>query len=145
MLPLAPAHLYTHTFHSDPPKKQDAVSHSSSEAEVIALDAALRLEGIPALLLCEIVLTVFGSGKPLAPTAPKLEPKRFSLNDYLAAVDFVPCTLPKSIGLAKLVIYEDNDSVIRMTVNGRSPNMRHVPRTHRVGLDSIFERIREDP
>ena len=31
-------------------KKQGVVSHSSSEAEVIALDAALRLEGLPALI-----------------------------------------------------------------------------------------------
>jgi hypothetical protein len=40
-------------------KKQGAVSHSSSEAEVIALDAATRLEGIPALLLWEVALQVF--------------------------------------------------------------------------------------
>jgi hypothetical protein len=32
-----------------------------------------------------------------------------------------------------------------MTVKGRSPNMRHVPRTHRVDLDWLFERIRKDP
>jgi hypothetical protein len=31
-------------------KKQGAVSHSSSEAEVIALDAGVRMEGIPALI-----------------------------------------------------------------------------------------------
>ena len=30
-------------------KKQGAVSHSSTESEVIALDAVLRLDGIPAL------------------------------------------------------------------------------------------------
>ena len=30
-------------------KKQGAISHSSSEAEVIALDAGLRMDGIPAL------------------------------------------------------------------------------------------------
>ena len=34
-------------------KKQTSVSHSSSEAEVVALDAVLRMEGIPALLLLE--------------------------------------------------------------------------------------------
>ena len=32
-----------------------------------------------------------------------------------------------------------------MTIKGRSPNMRHVARTHRVDLDWLFERIREDP
>ena len=37
-------------------KKQGAVSHSSTEAEVIALDAALRLEGLPTLMLWDTVL-----------------------------------------------------------------------------------------
>jgi hypothetical protein len=40
---------------------------------------------------------------------------------------------------------EDNDAVIKMCIKGRSPNMRHVARTHRVDLDWLFERIREDP
>ena len=34
-------------------KKQGAVSHSSTESEVIALDAVLRLDGIPALTFWE--------------------------------------------------------------------------------------------
>ena len=37
-------------------KKHGAVSHSSSEAEVIALDAALRLEGLPAIMLWDVIL-----------------------------------------------------------------------------------------
>ena len=37
-------------------KKQTAVSHSSAEAEVISLDAGLRMEGIPALLLWDQIL-----------------------------------------------------------------------------------------
>ena len=32
-----------------------------------------------------------------------------------------------------------------MVVNGRSPNLRHVARTHRVDLDWLFERIKKDP
>ncbi len=39
-------------------KKQGAVSHSSSEAEVIALDASLRLEGLPAVDLWDQVIDV---------------------------------------------------------------------------------------
>ena len=39
-------------------KKHTAVSHSSSEAEVIALDAGVRLEGIPALTFWDEVLQV---------------------------------------------------------------------------------------
>jgi hypothetical protein len=64
---------------------------------------------------------------------------------FLANVDFVPCTLPLSAGLGKLLLMEDNESVIKMTIKGRSPAMRHVPRTHRIDLDWLFERIRVDP
>ena len=36
---------------------------------------------------------------------------------------------------------EDNEAVIQMIKKGRSPNMRHVSRTHRVSLDWLFERL----
>ena len=39
-------------------KKQTAISHSSAEAEVISLDAGLRMEGIPALVLWDQLLEV---------------------------------------------------------------------------------------
>ena len=37
-------------------KKQTCVSHSTPEAELVALDAALRTEGLPALDLWETIL-----------------------------------------------------------------------------------------
>ena len=39
-------------------KKQTAVSHSSAEAEVISLDAGVRMEGIPALVLWDQIVEV---------------------------------------------------------------------------------------
>ncbi len=42
------------------------------------------------------------------------------------------------------MVFEDNDAVIKMIIKGRSPNMRHVSRTHRVDLDWLYERIKED-
>ena len=39
-------------------KKQTSVSHSSTELEIISLDAGLRLEGIPALDLWDLIVTV---------------------------------------------------------------------------------------
>ena len=42
-------------------KKQGAVSHSSSEAEIIAMDAALRVDGLLALELWDTVQTVLSS------------------------------------------------------------------------------------
>ena len=53
-------------------------------------------------------------------------------------VDYVPPSFPTSGGFAKLLILEDNDAVIKMTIQGRSPNMRHVARTHRVDLDLLL-------
>ena len=44
-----------------------------------------------------------------------------------------------------LYIFEDNESVIKMIIKGRSPTMRHVSRTHRVALDWLFDRICLDP
>jgi hypothetical protein len=37
-------------------KKQTCVSHSTPEAEIVAANAAVRLEGLPALQLWDIVL-----------------------------------------------------------------------------------------
>ena len=42
-------------------KKQTSVSHSSTEAEIISLDAGLRMDGIPALTLWYLVTEVFHS------------------------------------------------------------------------------------
>ena len=131
-------------------KKQGAVSHSTAEAEIISLDAGVRLEGLPALSLWSLVIDVF---EPEAkPKQPKLELSlkerlllRRQAHDIFGSIDFVPPSLPISYGRAKLFILEDNDSVIKMIVKGRSPNLRHVGRTHRVDLDWLFERINKDP
>jgi len=40
-------------------KKQTAVSHSSTEAEVLALDAAIRTDGLPTLALLETIIETF--------------------------------------------------------------------------------------
>ena len=68
-----------------------------------------------------------------------------SLFHEIGDLDYVPCTIPKSQGIGKCIIFEDNDAVIKQTIKGRSPNMRHIARTHRVDLDWLWERIREDP
>ena len=40
-------------------KKQTAVSHSSTESEIISLDTGLRLEGLRALELWDLIVSVF--------------------------------------------------------------------------------------
>ena len=52
--------------------------------------------------------------------------------------------MPESSGRATLIVYEDNEAVIRKCIKGRSPNLRHVQSTHRANLDWLFQRIRKD-
>ena len=47
-------------------KKQTAVSHSSTESENISLDTGLRLDGVPALELWDLIVSVFGSVSPIS-------------------------------------------------------------------------------
>ena len=122
-------------------KRQTAVSHSSSEAEVISLDAALRMEGIPAILLWELILDVLNPQESIDTAERRVNTPKQSI----WSIDDVPPSFPVSSGRGKLLVFEDNEAVIKMTIKGRSPAMRHVARTHRVDLDWLWERIRVDP
>ena len=42
-------------------KKQIAVSHGSTESEIISLDTGLRLDGLPALELWDLIVSVLGN------------------------------------------------------------------------------------
>ena len=42
-------------------KKQTSVSHSSTESEIISLDTGLRLDGLPALELWDLIVSVLGN------------------------------------------------------------------------------------
>ena len=42
-------------------KKQTAVSHSSTESEIVSLDTGLSLDGLPALELWDPIVSVLGS------------------------------------------------------------------------------------
>ena len=120
-------------------KKQRAVSHSSTEAETISLEAGLRVEGVPAVIFWESVIDVFSSDEPKLSKeviskyteAPlKSRATITQLQNTLALVDYVPPSMPPPPGRAKLVVLEDNDAVIKLLIKGRSPALRHVGRTH---------------
>ena len=51
--------------------------------------------------------------------------------DDLDNVDFVSTKVHSSRQESLLYIFEDNEAVIKMIINGRSPTMRHASRTHR--------------
>ena len=43
-----------------------------------------------------------------------------------------------------MLILEANEAVIKITIKGRSPNLRYVGRTHRVDLDFVSECFKND-
>ena len=99
-------------------------------------------------------MTVFTNSRlgTIVPNTPKQSQNRRGARSTLPSlfqdmkdIEYVPCTIPESTGMRKIVIFEDNDAVIKQIIKGRSPNMRHIPRTHRVDLDWLWERIRDDP
>ena len=131
-------------------KKQTSVSHSSTESEIISLDAGLRMDGIPALDLWDLIVTVLHgntnqSKQVQGNLSTSLMRKQISgMSDDLYSVDFVSSNAHSSRKEAMLYIFEDNETVIKMIIKGRSPTMRHVSRTHRVALDWLFDRINLD-
>ena len=119
-------------------KKQGATSHSSSEAEIISLDAGLRMEALPCLDLWDLVIEVF-SGKR-GESAKKPHPYRASPGIRLQDdIDFVPQNADASPRRTQLVLLQDNSAVISMCIKGRAPTLRHVLRVHKINLDFIFE------
>ena len=113
-------------------KKQTSVSHSSAEAEIIiSLDAGLRMDGIPALDLWDLVAEVFHSSTNQLNnskgqvqgnwsrdttsnkhiqnwTKIPTQHDNFDLNN----VDCVPSKAKFCFFGAMLFIFEDNEAVI---------------------------------
>ena len=141
-------------------KKQTSVSHSSTESEIISLDAGLRLDGISALDLWDLIVAFLGNTSQnhteqddllknkrevCSPphTIHKRKQSQRVIND-LDNVDVLHSNVQSSHQEALLYVFEDNEAVIKMIIKGRSPTMRHVSRTHRVALDWLFDRINLD-
>ena len=128
-------------------KKQTAVSHSSTESEIISLDTGLRLDGLPALKLWDLIVSVFGNISHISDgTGQPVNGKNKSHNkiDVVQDIDSVPSNVQSANREALLYVFEDNEAVIKMIIEGRSLTMRHVSRTHRVALDWLFDRINLD-
>ena len=125
-------------------KKQTSVSHSSTESEIISLDTGLRLDGLPALELWDLIVSVFGNISHVSDrTVQPVNGKNKSYNkiDGMQDIDAVPSNVQSARQEALLYVFEDNEAVIKMTLEGRSLTMRHVSTTHRVALDWLFDRI----
>ena len=131
-------------------KKQTAVSHSSTESEIISLDTGLRLDGLPAVELGDLIVSVFGSVSQISDRTgqPVNDVKKHHRSqgkiNVMENIDSVPSNVQSSRQEALLYVFEDNEAVIKMIIKGRSPTLRHVSRTHRVALDGLFDRINLD-
>ena len=119
-------------------KKQTSVSHSSTESEIVSLDAGLRLDGIPALDLWDLIVLVLGNTnqnhdrteRPVVCRDKNHAQGQQSRGIFyvLNNVDRVPSNVISSQQEALLYVFEDNEAVIKMITKGRSPTVRHVSR-----------------
>ena len=143
-------------------KKQTSVLDRSTEADIISLDAGLRLDGIPALDHSDLVIEVFhpsanqtNKAKYLRAFQGKLLPRTSinmrnqnptkHINLDLANIDHVSSNVKHRGSSAVLYVFEFNEAVIKMVMKGRSPTMWYVSRTNRVPLDWLFNRIKKNP
>ena len=128
-------------------KKQTSVSHCSTESEIISSDTGLRLDGLPALELWDLIVPVLGNVSHVSDRSGQTDsdvPKRHKSQkkiDVMEDIDSVLSNVQSARQEALLYVFEDNEAVIKMIMKGRSPTMRHVSRTHRVALDWLFDRI----
>ena len=82
-------------------KKQTAVSHSSTESEIISLDAGLRFDGLLALELWDLIVSVCGS---MTQTTERTErnvdtevrQKSHGKINVLKNIDYVPSNVQSS-------------------------------------------------
>ena len=113
-------------------KKQTSASHSSTESEIISLDAGLRMDGIPALDLWDLVFEVLQSSlnQPVQGNllrdkdqrkhtniTTKKHPNRDDLE--LFNVDHVTTNEKPSHFVASRYIFEDSEAVIKMIIKGQ--------------------------
>ena len=110
---------------------------SSTESEIMSLDAGLRLDGIPALDLWDLIVAVLGNeyqsnqargdllkNKREVRSPPPTNQKRKQSQGVIIDLDngdFLSSNVHSSLQEALLYIFEDNEAVIKMIIKGRSP------------------------
>ena len=100
------------------------------------LSAGLRLDGIPALDLWDLIVSVLvntsqthdKTGQPVVNCDKSHGPNKRSqgMINVLNKKNCVPSNVQFSHQEALLYEFEDNKAVIKMIIKGRSPTMRHV-------------------
>ena len=132
------SHLCTDQLHV---QEATSVSHSSTEAEIMSLDAGLRMDGIPALTLWDLVIDIFHS-EPNKIEQPeeelqgdRLQVTKPNMHNFIQCkhtnviptnIDHISSNTILSGAGAMLYDFEDNEAVIKMIIKGRSPMTRLV-------------------
>ena len=110
-------------------KKQTSVSHSSTESEIISLDTGLRLDGLPALELWDLIVSVLGNVSCVSDRSGQPDDdvhkhhKSHKKIDAMKDIDAVPSNVQSARQEALLYVFEDNEAVIKIIMKGRSPTM----------------------
>ena len=102
-------------------KKQTAVSHSSTESEIVSLDTGLRLDGILALDSWDLIVSVLGNTiqtpeRPGRPVIIDKSQRSQGKTNVLNNIDCVPSNVQSSHQEALLYVFEDNEAVIKMII-----------------------------
>ena len=108
-------------------KEQTAVSHNSTESEIISFDTGLRLDGLPALELWDLIVSVLGnvasvsdrSGQPDNDVHKRHKSQKKI--DVMEEIDSVPSNVQSARQEALLYVFGDTEAVIKMIIKGRSP------------------------
>ena len=94
-------------------KKQTAVSHSSTESEIISLDTGLRLDGLLALELWDLIVSVLGHVSRVSDRSGKPEcdihkhHKSHKKIDVIKHIDAVPSNVQSARQEALLYVFEE--------------------------------------
>ena len=131
-------------------KKQTSVSRSCTESEILSLDAGLRMDGLPALHLWDVVIDVLRSSNstkpPTNPTAGncsrnhKSNPKQKGDRDVeqvsVCGLRYVTTNAHSSQGKSQLYISEDNEAVIKMIIKSRVSSPRELRKVLRKSCET---------
>ena len=132
-------------------EKQTSVSHSSTQSEIISLDAGLRLDGIHALDLLDLIFCLWSTTQNHDRTVKSVvcrdtnhvQGQSRGIFHVLNNVDFVPSNVQSSHQEVLWYVFEGKEAVIKMIRKSRRPPMRNVSRTHRVAVDWIWKSIEQ--
>ena len=98
-------------------KTQNSVSHSSTESEIISLDAGLRMDGLPALDLWDIVIEVLNS------TNSTVQPNQVVVSTWLLHRTFCLDACLRKARLSQGLSSVSRSSVVKQVVGLPRPSL----------------------